>query len=278
MPNNVVVNTLNGFVEAIDAQLEASRLRNPGVTFHQNWYRGVSSVDHALEPTLFRVNRNAPIDHLNAESAMMQEFDRHAILRDGPKGDADKREKILKLFEMQHYGVPTRLLDWTTNPFVGLYFALSSSKPFVKNPAVWVCDPWAWNRRILEDRTWDDGGPAHVNDYAVEKYHPLGSRYDQTDVNKMEMRPVAVVGIYNSERMRAQRGVFTLFGKNITTMEKVYDLDAQLADSLFRIEIDKDEAKPMFEKLIQLGYTDSVAYPDFQGVALEIRRKFGHLT
>lgn len=278
-PSGHVVYSLSDFIAAVDAQLDSARARNPDVKFHQNWYRGISSVEHALSPALFRKERAAPIDHLNAESGMMQEFDRHAILREGvAKGDQDKRDTILKLFEMQHYGVPTRLLDWTTNPFVSLYFALSSKHDGANNPAVWICDPWAWNRRILEDREWIDQGPAHVSEYAVQTYHPLGRTYDAGDVAKMGPRPVAVVGIYNSERMRAQRGVFTLFGKNVNSMEEVYSADVALSSSLYRIEIDKDKSGEIFDRLIQLGYTDSVAYPDFHGVALEIKRKFGHMT
>ena len=28
----------------------------------------------------------------------------------------------------QHYGIPTRLIDWTYNPFIALYFALAENK------------------------------------------------------------------------------------------------------------------------------------------------------
>ncbi|MCU1068758.1 FRG domain-containing protein [Stenotrophomonas maltophilia] len=276
-PNATVVGNLNDYVSAIDQQLEAAKLRNPGVQFQQNWYRGISSSSYPLGPSLFRVARPSDMHHLNAESAMMQEFDRHAILRAGtPIGGEDQRPEMTKFFEMQHYGVPTRLLDWTTNPFVGLYFALSEGVK-ADNPAVWICDPWAWNRFVLSQRNWGDKGPAHVNEYAVKSYHPLGKLYDRSDVDKMDPLPVAVVGTYNTERMRAQRGVFTLFGRQLNSMEDVYNSHAGLVDSLFKIEIDRAQAGDMFNKLIQLGYTDSVAYPDFHGVALEIRRKFGHI-
>lgn len=276
-PGSIVVKTLDDYVKAVDGQLDAAKRRNINSPFQQNWYRGLSTTKYKLEPSIYRVNRASPLDHLNAESAMMQEFDRHAILRAGtPLGDEDKRTEILKFFEMQHYGIPTRLLDWTTNPFVGLYFALSGKLKDEGNPCVWVCDPWAWNRHILAARNWQDKGPAHVGEYEIKSYHPKGNTYDQADVNKMELLPVAVVGVYNSERMRAQRGVFTLFGKQTVSMEEVYENQAQLADSLFCIEIERDSAEELFRKLIQLGYTDSVAYPDFYGVALEIKRKFGH--
>ena len=55
------------------------------------------------------------------------------------------------MFFMQHYGVPTRLLDWTENPFVAIYFALVSMED-IKNvdAAIWMCDPVAWNRAALE--------------------------------------------------------------------------------------------------------------------------------
>lgn len=38
---------------------------------------------------------------------------------------------------MQHYGGPTRLLDWTECPFVGMYFALWEEPKAGNYPAVW---------------------------------------------------------------------------------------------------------------------------------------------
>ena len=276
-PKHVVVSTLTGYVEELDKLLTVAQARNPKVAGFQNWYRGVSACDHELKPGLFRLKGvTDAVELLNIEAAMMQDFERHAILRGVAKpGGEDDRSSILKLFHMQHYGIPTRLLDWSSNPFIALYFALSIGRQEGKNPAVWVLDPWDWNRTIFKRKSWGDRGPAHVSHSAVMPYYPR-ENYDARDLPDIDPDPVAVLGVYNTERMRAQRGVFTFFGKETESMEKVYEAAQMKSDQLFRIEIDFAEADNVFERLFHMGYTDSVSYPDFHGVAMEIRRTYGY--
>jgi hypothetical protein len=277
-PNGCVVKSLTEYVDKLEQLLAGSKARHNLAVPCQNWYRGISNSKYALQPSLFRVKKPTELEYLKLEAKMMQDFERHAILRGTaePNGE-DNRSRILKLFHMQHYGVPTRLLDWSTNPFIAMYFALSTGTPEDPNPCVWVLDPWAWNETILADASWEKRGPAHIADANVEAYHPRED-YAEKEHRQMAMSPAAVLGVYNTERMRAQRGVFMIFGKSQVPMETVYDQKQVAVDALYRIEVERAAAPDVFNQLTALGYTDSVAYPDFMGVALEIRRSYGFPT
>lgn len=87
------------------------------------FYRGHASVDFKLLPSIGR----GVVD--GQESALLQyereifwDFKRkYSMFTDvRPKNDMEF------LFLAQHYGLPTRLLDWTYNPLIALYFACKS--------------------------------------------------------------------------------------------------------------------------------------------------------
>jgi FRG domain len=168
---------------------------------------------------------------------------------------------------MQHYGVPTRLLDWSENPFVAAYFALSRREGKDQDAAVWMCDPISWNRSALHHISYSGG-------ILDESSDPLKSYALGTPIPQMPKLPVMVYGTYNSPRIVAQRGGFALFGQGLDEMEKVSKQDIYDKGVLKRLLIPKGRIADMRASLFRKGFTESVVFPDLSGLAIELKRSF----
>jgi hypothetical protein len=88
------------------------------------WFRGHTNSKFKLMPSLFRTfenpNTEATWDRiLQTESDLFWEF---AARARQIHGTLENHWDIL--FAMQHYGTPTRLLDWTETLAVAVYFAI----------------------------------------------------------------------------------------------------------------------------------------------------------
>ena len=85
------------------------------------WYRGCGSATHTLLPSLYRHGKSkTPEAFADLEKQLMTRFRQRSI----PYHNRSLADDWDALFFMQHYGVPTRLLDWTENPLIALHFAL----------------------------------------------------------------------------------------------------------------------------------------------------------
>jgi len=175
------------------------------------------------------------------------------------------------MFAMQHYGVPTRLLDWSENLFVAAYFALSTTDRHDHQgdekctPHIWCIDPVRWNRstpglsefgdsiRVLTTADHDD----------LEGYRPETSK-------RRSKSPVAIFGAHNSERIVAQRGTFMVWGNDPKSLEEVAQ-ERTGADMLWRVLL-KGDRESLFRDLQVLGFSETMVFPELTYLATELAR------
>ncbi len=89
---------------------------------HEVFYRG-HSQKYKLEPSLFRKDIDGNYLYLEKEDILYREL----IISNSSDFSSDIYT-LDRLVRMQHYSLPTRLLDISSNPLIALYFACKSSE------------------------------------------------------------------------------------------------------------------------------------------------------
>jgi hypothetical protein len=169
------------------------------------WYRGHPNAKFYLLATLLRYSNG-----LEKEKDLFANFKKFSdrILK---RRDSDWET----LFEMQHYEVPTRLLDWSETFGVALFFAATynqSHHPH-EDAAVYLLDPIALNKisginqifRMPQDES---------------KFNYTKIYWEHTPF--AAQAPIAIEPIFINERMLAQRGMFTVHHDRIDPLEDAF--------------------------------------------------------
>ena len=227
------------------------------------WFRGIGNIDHKLEPGLFRPDYGL-VDSdkiFIAENKLLTLFRQRSIpyietlfVERGNISDWNY------LFLMQHFGIPTRLLDFTENALTGLYFALSSAinyKQNEKDAAVYILDPKRWNAHVFRTGSGVED-VLNPSDADMDSYKP--------GYPKISKSPVAIYGDYNSKRIASQQGVFVLFGSEKYSMDEYMDRNSFESKCIYRIIIEQKDIVPCYNSIRRFGFTESAIYPDISGL------------
>lgn len=177
-------------ISSIQSLLEALDQDNAGYN-GAIWYRGQASAEWALTPGYLRLTTPP------SEATLLKRFKQSAamLIEMAPRVTFDW------LFLMQHYGVPTRLLDWSESPLVGLYFAVESMND---DGALWLLRPSELNKNAHINNRDEDGYIPSFEDEELQSYsvESLGQN------RRIQLLPVATIATRNNPRIQAQLGVF----------------------------------------------------------------------
>ena len=213
------------------------------------WFRGHGSEDWSLLPSLYRESYRKSL----SEDDCRHEYRRLAwpyLSASGhePRSDWDW------YFMMQHYELPTRLLDWTESALVALYFAVGAAGK-ERDAAVWALDPWALNRRVAKR-----GDVVLTSEDATRYLNPPFS------TRALPRRPIAIESPYKTRRIAAQRGAFTVHGSSARSLETYPELRCHIA----KIPIRQSSIRTIRAQLRTAGMTETTVFPELPALAREL--------
>jgi hypothetical protein len=208
------------------------------------WFRGHGDLTWSLTPSALRYEE---VDKRNKALQLVSDFKRFAEMKLERPPTVDEELKWVQL--ARHYGLPTRLLDWTRNAAIALYFACCDEPK--KDGAVYVLNPVELNRQIdpKAPRVFDPNLDAEV----IKIYLNLDGR-----INSRGTGTIAINPTWNSSRIMVQQGVFTISGS------KYFTLTAKNASSLVYVKIKKEHKKTLLEELERVGINEMSIFPELE--------------
>ncbi len=225
-------------------------LREVSVDRELLWFRGHAQLNWRLVPTLAR-----NVEHLDRETEVIKRFIQLAVphlTEDAPRDDWEW------IFLMQHYRVPTRLLDWTESPLTALWFAVSSTNDadIRADGAFWCLSPLALNREARFRGRLETELPGFGKDDVLDSWLP-----DRQD-RGLAQNPVAATGPRTSRRMAAQLGNFTISDRGSGSIEEI-----GVRNHIWRFVIPSAAKLVFAEELRLLRFTELTLFPDLDRVA-----------
>ena len=214
------------------------------------WYRGHRDASWALEPLVKR-------GYSEDERILTHRFRSRAGIRHGLIPAYGDLASWLAL--MQHYGLPTRLLDWTRSPMVALFFALENAWRFTNHvdACIWILEPHALNsNQGLEPVTAALNAQMYSDFIAPAYYHK----------SKEPGTIAAAMVSETDQRMFVQQGFFTIHSADAPLSEM------QLPNGvLAKVTIPAQHVRALSFDVELCGFRRGDLFPDLQSLADELR-------
>lgn len=174
----------------------------------------------------------------------------------------------------QHHGLPTRFMDWTTNPLVALYFAVRNPEhdTVESKSAIYVLTQTTLSYEELVDKTRADSRKQMEESLESKrgKTNKIQERHIKVLLHAEEISPFEISEnvIYDpphvSPRIRAQDGLLLAFQNPVTPLPETHYSELLIPG------IRRDKIR---RELEQYGVFDKQLFPDLDGLAKWLKFK-----
>lgn len=238
------INSLKDFIKYTDQYKNDNKLR---------LYRGQKEDFWDIESNLFLLAKSKKRinDFYEIEKRIFNSFKKE-LIRINPSNTKLSDWEVLSIG--RHYGLPTRLVDWTSNPLIALWFAFEEEKDKKNDRAVWGL--------VVDENYLAD----------FENDNPFNGRFIKVfQPNKIDNRIIAQESWFSVQNN-------TVFGKGGDGLPvfNEYNIISQMEEFdfvLVRIKIPNDQREVILNELNELGINRNTIYPDLQIICGDIEFK-----
>jgi hypothetical protein len=275
-----------------------------GEVSEPNWiFRGVGNHGYDLQPSIERSAGNSDLGWAGLEKQILNEYRCRAGVQLRQPGSAE--DEITWLAQMQHYGIPTRLLDFTVSPYIALYFAIRQSRARPKWPKqktymrVWAIDEQAIRDRSqaiaveARNKCRESRGekiprrlasltPALSSDVIKEEITARrklaedaisGTEIFRRYLNQRGFICIVSPGSFNA-RLASQQGLFLLNGAEKFTFAQSLRMMMNGQENYQQaFDVPADMAPECEKQLFQMNIHEQSLFPDVEGLAGLIRQQ-----
>lgn len=218
-------------------------------------YRGMSNTEWRLIPSLLRL----PAYKYDLEHNLALDF-----ISEEPKLFENSKNNFESLTKMQHFGIPTRLLDFSKNPLIALFFACSENFTKYGRVVFTINRLHYFNNPLIENISslylYDSISNISLDEWlqkvSVSEY--LNSLYLYGNTS-LFVKPV-----YLDKRMEVQQSIFLIFHNYIRDIvaDNIYDGSEHYKKN-YHFEITKDEIKEIYMEQIEYPIIKFGSAPGF---------------
>ena len=235
--------------------------------FRSNYlYRGLLKESYHLKTTLAR---NCKDKQYDIEKSILRNFAKYATIIDPRIDNSIWNQMMIG----QHHGLPTRLLDWTYSPIIGLHFALSTKNLDVledENCVLWAIDIIEINN-LLPKKYYDELVAESAYLFTVDMINRCVNNINDYDKDMGNRSFVLIEPPSIDQRIVNQYSYFSIIPSGIDDIETFLN---NYTNNSIKYIISKSIKWQLRDMLDNMNINERIMYPGLDGLSDWLSRHY----